>query len=312
MKFYVKKICTLFLTLFLVMFLAFTAFRIIPGNSAQIALGLDASDEDVAALMHERGLDKPFLESFVSYVGGLLHGDAGISMHYDKPVMEVIKGRLPVTLLTAFLAIFLIIIMAFPIGILTSAIKHPAGETVFTLFNQSFMAVPSFFMGIIITLIFGLILKFFSPGGYIPYNEDLRGCMKYLFWPALAIALPKTAMLVRLIRTGIQKELTKDYVRTARSKGNNMFRILVLHVMKNAMIPVITFFGMMIAEVLAGSIVVEKVFSLPGLGTLLVSEIGARDYPVVQAIMLYIAFTVIIINFIVDLTYKRFDKRVNV
>ena len=136
--------------------------------------------------------------------------------------------------------------------------------------------------------------------------------MKYLFWPALAIALPKTAMLVRLIRTGIQKELTKDYVRTARSKGNNMFRILVLHVMKNAMIPVITFFGMMIAEVLAGSIVVEKVFSLPGLGTLLVSEIGARDYPVVQAIMLYIAFTVIIINFIVDLTYKRFDKRVNV
>ncbi len=310
MKFYIKKICTLILTLFLVMFLTFSAFAIIPGDSALSSLGDDATKEEIEALRSERGLDRPFLSRFLSFAKGIFTGDAGQSYKYGTSVSGLIADRLPVTLFTALFAILIIIAVSFPLGIFAARFRNSIIDPVLTFITQGFMAVPDFFMGIIITYVFGLLLKWFVPGGYVSYNESFRGFLSYLVWPALAIALPKIAMLARLLKSSIQKEMGKDYVRTARSKGNSETRVLIKHVLKNAMIPVITFMGMMFAEVLAGSIVVEQVFSLPGLGRLLVTEISYRDYPVVQAIMLYIAFIVILMNFLVDMAYKRLDARI--
>ena len=172
------------------------------------------------------------------------------------------------------------------------------------------MAIPAFFLGIILTYIFGIALKWFQVGKFVSLDEDPAGCIKYLIFPALAIALPKLAMVVKFLRNSVLGEMKKDYVRTAYSKGNDKNKVLYRHILKNALIPVITFTAMIIAEIMAGSIIVEQVFSVPGIGRLLVSSISNRDYPVVQAMVVYITAIVIIINFIVDMLYQLADPRV--
>ncbi|NTV79605.1 MAG: ABC transporter permease [Clostridiales bacterium] len=178
------------------------------------------------------------------------------------------------------------------------------------ILNQITMAIPAFFMGIILTYLFGLILHFFTPGGYVSYETDFFGFLGYLLVPAIAIALPKIAMTVKLLRSSMLEEMNKDYVRTAYSKGNDSKNVLYKHVLKNAMIPTITFLGMVLADMVAGSIIVEQVFNIPGLGRILLTSISNRDYPVVQMIILCIAFMVIIINTIVDILYKIADPRI--
>ena len=180
------------------------------------------------------------------------------------------------------------------------------------LVNQIFMAVPSFFLGVLIILIFGLILKWFTPGNYISYTESRIGFLTYLIAPAMAIAVPKSAMVVKFLRNSVLEQEESDYVRTAYSKGNTEKRVLYGHILKNAFIPVVTILGMIAAETMAGSIVVEQVFNLPGLGRLLVSSIGNRDYPVVQAILVYIASVVVIMNGVVDVLYRYLDPRIRV
>ena len=173
------------------------------------------------------------------------------------------------------------------------------------------MAVPSFFLGILVTYLCGVLLKWFTPGGYISYRDNMRGFLNYLFFPAISIALPKIAMTARFLRNSMLTELKTDYVRTAYSKGCSKKRVMYGHVLRNAMMPVITFLGMMIAEILAGSIVVEQVFGLPGIGRLLISAVSTRDFPVVEILILYITFVVIFVYFIVDILYRVIDPRIS-
>ncbi len=173
------------------------------------------------------------------------------------------------------------------------------------------MAIPSFFLGILVTYLFGMVFKCFVPGGYVSYEKDMGGFLFYLLFPALAIALPKAAMTARFLRGSLLTELRADYVRTARSKGCGERRVMYGHVLRNAMMPVITFLGMIIAEIVAGSIVVEQVFSLPGIGRLLISSISTRDLPVVEILILYITFVVIFVYFLVDILYRVVDPRIS-
>jgi ABC-type dipeptide/oligopeptide/nickel transport system permease component len=176
--------------------------------------------------------------------------------------------------------------------------------------TQITMAVPSFFLGIILTYIFGLIFKWFQPGGYVGLDQDPAACVRYMIFPAIAVALPKIAMVVKYLRNSVLAELKQDYVRTAYSKGNSVNQVLYGHVLRNALIPVITFVAMVVAEILAGSLVIEQVFSIPGMGRLMITSISTRDYPVVQAAVLYITSIVVIINFIVDVLYQLADPRI--
>ena len=172
------------------------------------------------------------------------------------------------------------------------------------------MAIPPFFSGILITLIFGRIFKRFTPGGYVSYEKDFAGFIGYLFFPAVAIALPKAAMAVKLLRSSVIKEARLDYVRTAYSRGNRTNDVLYKHVLKNALIPVVTFLGMALADMIAGSIIIEQVFSIPGLGRILLTSISNRDYPVVMAVIVCIAVLVLVVNMAVDLIYGLIDPRI--
>ena len=225
---------------------------------------------------------------------------------------ELLAARLPATIGLAALAILLIVAVSVPLGLLCSRREKGVIDRTITLVTQTLMAVPAFFLGIIITLIFGRILRWFSPGGYVSPGEDFFGYLSYMLFPAISVAIPKIAMTVKFLKTSVLRELKLDYVRTARSKGNTERAILWGHVLKNALIPVITFMGMVVADVLAGSIVVEQVFNLPGVGRLLITAISNRDYPVVEAVVVYIASVVLIVNFIVDLLYQKVDPRVRI
>ena len=300
----------LIITLLIVSFLTFLAFEIIPGDSAEAMLGMNATAEEIEALREELGLNQPFVIRYVKFIGNALKGDFGVSIQYRMSVKQLIADRLPVTLGLALIAFVLMIGIAFPIGLLAGRKESGLLASIITFFSQFVMAIPPFFLGMVITLLFGIILKWFIPGAYVSPSKDMGGYLMYLFYPALAVALPKIAMLVQLLRSSMIRQKQMDYVRTARSKGNPKRRILTHHMLRNAVIPVITFLGMATADLLAGSIVIEQVFNLSGIGRLLVVSITNRDFSVVQAIILYIATAVILMNYLVDMLYRVLDPRV--
>ena len=311
MKYFIRKIVTLIITLLFISMLSFAAFSVIPGNAAISKLGTDATPERVAALEASMGLDKPMVVRYGNWLRDALHGDFGESYQYEGVrVSELLAQRLPTTIILALLSLVIILVLSIPLGILSEKYSGKWLDTLINQLTQITMAIPAFFLGIILTYIFGIALKWFQVGKFVSLNEDPAGCIKYLIFPALAIALPKLAMVVKFLRNSVLGEMQKDYVRTAYSKGNDKNKVLYRHILKNALIPVITFTAMIIAEIMAGSIIVEKVFSVPGIGRLLVSSISNRDYPVVQAMVIYITAIVIIINFIVDMLYQLADPRV--
>lgn len=312
MKFYIKKIITLIITLLFVSLLTFIAFQVIPGDSAVSKLGMDATEEQIEALREALGLNRSIVERFFSFIVGVFRGNFGSSSQYNLPVTKLIQERLPVTVWLAVLSIAFVIILSITLGILCSRKENGFLDRIFTLISQLCMAIPPFFLGILLTLLFGITLKWFVPGQYVSPEENFTKFIGYLIYPALAVSIPKIAMTVRFLRSSIIRELNLDYVRTAKSKGSTKQRILWIHVLKNALMPVITFMGMVIADALAGSIVIEQVFNLPGIGRMLVVAIANRDFNVVQAAVLYIAAVVIIINFLVDLLYQTLDPRVRI
>lgn len=324
MKYFGKKIVTLIMTLFLVSVAAFLAFQIIPGDVVTSILGTEATPEREEQLREELGLNKPPVVRYFHWVGDVLKGDLGVSYRYSKnmnemmPVKELIGDKLPVTLWLAAISLALIILVSIPLGVLWARTADCAPgraghflDAALGVITQAAMAVPSFFLGILVTYLFGIVLKLFSPGGYISYKEDFSGFLGYLLFPALSVALPKIAMTARFLRNSMLTELKADYVRTAYSKGCTRRRVMYGHVLRNAMMPVVTFLGMIVAEIVAGSIVVEQVFGLPGIGRLLISSISTRDFPVVEILILYITFVVIFVYFLVDILYRVIDPRIS-
>ena len=317
MKYLGKKIITLIMTLFLVSAAAFLAFQIIPGDVVASILGTEATPEREEALREELGLNDPPAVRYFRWMGGVLRGDFGVSYRYSKnmnemtPVAELIGDKLPVTLWLAALSLVLIVLVSIPLGVFWVRSGSRILDAVLGVTTQAAMAVPSFFLGILVTFVFGILLHLFAPGGYVDYRENFWGFLGYLIFPALSIAIPKIAMTARFLRNSMLTELGADYVRTAYGKGCTKRRVMYGHVLRNAMMPVITFLGMIIAEIVAGSIVVEQVFGLPGIGRLLISSISARDFPVVEILILYITFVVIFVYFVVDILYRVVDPRIS-
>lgn len=305
-----KKLITLIITLLLISLAAFLAFQVIPGDPALSVLGMDATDQQIAAFRKEMGLDQPMLARYGSWVWNFIRGDMGKSYHYRTSVSGLLADKLPVTVALTAVSFVFILVISVPCGLLMAKFADRKAGRIMNVGNQVLMSVPSFFLGVLLILVFGLILKWFTPGKYVSYTESIGGFLGYLIAPAAAIAIPKSAMVIRFLRSSVLEQKRSDYVRTAYSKGNTENRVLFVHVLKNACIPVITILGMMIADTMAGSIVVEQVFNLPGVGRLLVASIGYRDYPVVQAIIVYIASSVVIVNFIVDMIYRLADPRI--
>ena len=312
MKYRGKKLSTTLITLLCISFLVYLAFDVIPGDAALAALGTDATPESLEALREQLGLNRPFLQRYVAWLFDFIRGDFGMSYKYQMPVAEMIGSKLPITIIMALISFFIMIAISLPVGIYTAKHSGKLADRLIMAVNQVMMSVPHFFMGIMITYLFGLILKLFTPGGFVSYETDFGGFLAYIIFPCIAIAIPKIAMSVKMLRSSCIEEAKKDYVRTAYSKGNNTDKVLYRHVLRNAMIPVITMWGMTLADMLVGSIVIEQVFNIPGIGRILLTSISYRDYPVVETIIVLIAFVVIVTNFFVDVIYQLIDPRISV
>ncbi len=305
------------MTLFLVSVAAFLAFQIIPGDVVTSILGTEAPPEREEQLREELGLNKPPVVRYIRWASGVIKGDFGRSYRYSKnmnemmPVKELIGDKLPVTLWLAALSLILIVLVSIPLGVLWAQSTNRFVDAALNCITQVSMAVPSFFLGVLVTYLFGIVFHLFAPGGYISYHDNFKGFLGYLLFPALSIAIPKIAMTARFLRNSMLTEMKSDYVRTAYSKGCSKRRVMYGHVLRNAMMPVVTFLGMIIAEIVAGSIVVEQVFGLPGIGRLLISSINTRDFPVTEILILYITFVVIFVYFLVDILYRVIDPRIS-
>lgn len=312
MKYAVKKILSMLMTLFVVSFCVFLAFSLIPGDPVTSMLGTEATPAKIAAMRAQLGLDRPFFVRYFDWLGHFLIGDMGTSYSYKSSVNSMIADKIPITLIMTLIAFLLMIAISIPLGIYTAKHEGSTVDRIIYALNQMIMSIPPFFGGIMITFIFGKMLHFFKPGGYVSYTKDFGRFLGYIIFPAIAIALPKAAMAVKLLRSSVLDEATKDYVRTAYSRGNGTTAVLYGHVLKNALIPVITFLGMAFVEMMAGSIIIEQVFSIPGLGRILLTSISNRDYPVVEAIIMIIAFLVVVSGFVVDMIYQIIDPRITI
>jgi ABC-type dipeptide/oligopeptide/nickel transport system permease component len=309
-RYFVKKTGVLIVTLILVSMLAFLAFQIIPGDPTIKLLGMDYTPERAAALRTEMGLDQNVLVRYWNWLTGFVTGDMGVSYNYSMNVAEVIEGKVAVTAALSLMAWLMVIGISVPLGITLARYQGSRLDRACVAMNQVFMAIPPFFIGILFTYLFGLVLNLFVPGKFITFQESFWGCLGYLVFPALAIAIPKAAQVTKLLRSSIIREMEQDYVRTAYSRGNSRWRVIQGHVLRNAILPVVTYVAMKLADIVAGSIVVEQVFALPGLGRLLLASIGNRDYPVAQCIVVIIAFVVVFMNYLADIVTQYIDPRV--
>ena len=312
MKYIGKKLGAMLVTLLLISFLVFLAFDMIPGDPAQARLGTEVTPERLEALREEMGLNKPLIERYLRWLVSFVQGDFGDSYKYNMPVADMISSKLPITIIMALISFVIMVVVSLPLGIYTAKHNGKRIDRVITVINQVMMAVPHFFLGIIITYVLGLVLKLFIPGNYVSYEKDFGAFLSYIIYPCIAIAIPKIAISVKMLKSSCVEEAKKDYVRTAYSKGNNTSKVLYRHVLRNAMIPVVTLWGMTLADMLVGSIVIEQVFNVPGIGRILLTSISYRDYPVVQAIIVLIATVVIVTNFCVDIIYQMIDPRISV
>lgn len=310
MRYIFKKLGALIVTLLIISILAFLAFQVIPGDPTTKMLGTQATPERVEALREKLGLNKPVVERYVDWLGGVFTGDLGRSYNYTMSVTEMLSGKLPVTLVLSAMSFAMVVLISIPLSLLLAKYEGGLFDRAVTILNQVTMSVPPFFIGILFTFIFGLVFKLFTPGSFVSYADNRGGFIAYLIFPALAIALPKSAMVIKLFRSSILGEMEKDYIRTAYSRGNSRAMVLQRHVLRNAVIPVITFLAATLADIVAGSIIIEQVFSIPGIGRLLLSSISNRDFPVVQAIIVFMAALVVAVNFIADIAYQYIDPRI--
>ena len=304
-----KKVASLIITLFIVSLLAFLAFQIIPGDPTTKILGTNASPEKVAQLRNQLGLDRPVLIRYWDWLVSFLRGDFGTSYNYLRPVESLLADKLPVTVLLTVLSFAMTVLISIPLGVAQGSLRSRLADHLTVIADQILMAVPPFFLGVISCYVFGIVLKWFMPGNFIPLSASVFGCIAYLLLPALCLALPRIAMTVRMLRGSIRDELTKNYIYTAKSRGLPPWKILVRHVMRNAMIPIVTFLAVSAAEIMTGTIIIEQVFAIPGIGRLLISSIGNRDFPVVQAIVVLLAAWIVLVNFLADTVNRLLDPR---
>lgn len=304
-----KRFMTFVLTLIGTSLVVFLALEILPGDAAQVLMGPDAPPDVVASLRHDLGLDRPPADRYLGWVGGMLQGDFGLSYAYKTPVIDLILARLVVTLPLAVMAMALTIVVALTLG-LTAASQHGrAADFGLMGFSQFGVAIPNFWFGILLVLLFAVKLRWVSAGGFPGWSGGFWPAFRALLLPAVALATVQAAILARITRSSVLEVLREDFVRTARAKGLSRSQTMLRHVLRNALIPVVTIMGLQFANLLAGTIVIENVFFLPGVGRLIFQSISNRDLNVVKDAVLLLAATVVVVNFIVDLLYAVIDPR---
>ncbi|MBU2649034.1 ABC transporter permease [bacterium] len=307
--FLAKRITTLVITLMLTTVVIFVVLEILPGDPASIMLGINAEADTLAALRAELGLDRPVHIRYIRWILDLLQGNLGTSLTYDVPVSELIAERIAISLPLALMAIILSTVIAIPLGIIAASHHNRPLDFFVMGFSQLGIAIPNFWFALLLIIFFSIMLKWVPAGGFAGWDAGMWPSLMSLFLPSIALALPQSAILARVTRSSLLDVLKEDYIRTARAKGVSQRRALWGHALRNALIPVVTIMGLQFSFLLAGAIIIENVFYLPGLGRLIFQAIAQRDLIVVKNMVLILAVTVVVINFVVDLLYAVIDPR---
>ncbi len=310
MAYYARKTAGFIVTLLLVSLVTFAVFQILPGDPATAILGVDADPVQIEQLRHEIGADQPLPQRFLNWAAGVLRGDLGASYQYRQPVAKLISGGLSVTVSLAVFSLALTVLIGIPTGLWLARHGKKLYAAPVTFLSQLGLSVPAFCMSIVLIEIFSVQLRWLPSMGYTPWAQSPLKCLQSLLLPALAISFGSSAVLIRYVRASVSQQEGELYVRTAKSKGAAPGRVMWGHVLRNSLIPVLTIFGMLVTDVLGGSIIIENVFSLPGIGRLISTSIATRDLPLIQGLVLYLAGIVVVCNFVVDILYSVIDPRI--
>lgn len=308
-RYVLGRLVSLIISLIVASLVIFAVIEVIPGDPAAFMLGVNARPDTLAALRAEMGLDQSLPVRYFSWISGLLQGDFGISWTYKTSVADMIADRVWVSLPLAIYALCLSTLIAFPAGIYAASHRGKMGDMTVMGATQLGVAIPNFWFAMIMVLIFAINLRWFSAGGFPGWDKGFWGAMKALTLPAISLALPQAAILARVMRSSLLDMLGEDFMRTARAKGLTQRQALWRHALRNALIPVLTIIGLQFSFLLAGGIIIEQVFFLPGLGRLIFQSISARDLIVVESVVMLLVFVVIVVNFLVDVTYAVVDPR---
>ena len=303
------RLVSLSLSLIAASVVIFSVIEIIPGDPASFMLGINAQPDTIAALRDQLGLNGSIISRYFNWISGMLTGDFGISYTYRVPVSELIMARVWISLPLAIYALAISTFIAFPVGLIAAANRGRPVDLTIMGTTQLGVAIPNFWFAMILVLIFAINLRWFSAGGFPGWDQGVLLSIKSLTLPAIALALPQASILARIMRSSILDTLDQDYVRTARAKGLTRSQAIWRHALKNAMIPVLTIIGMQFSFLMAGAIIIENVFFLPGLGRLIFQGITQRDLIVVESVVMLLVFAVITVTFIVDITYAAVDPR---
>ena len=309
MRYTMGRLISLCLSLIVASIVIFTVVEVVPGDPAAYMLGVNARPDTLAALRSELGLDMSLPERYFVWTTGMMQGDFGQSYTYRTPIAAMIADRVWVSLPLALFALTLTIVIAFPAGIYAASRRGKLGDLGVMGATQLGVAVPNFWFAMILVMIFAIKLRWFSAGGFAGWEGGLLSGLKSLLLPAVALALPQAAILARVMRSSLLDMLGEDFIRTARAKGLSRRQALWRHALRNALIPVLTIIGLQFSFLLAGGIVIEQIFFLPGLGRLIFQAISARDLIVVESVVMLLVFVVIVVNFVIDLTYAAVDPR---
>ncbi len=308
--FLVRRLTTFVVTLWAASVLVFLMLEVLPGDPALTMLGVDAPDSAVEALRAELGLDRPAFERYLDWIAGLAVGEMGDSYTYKVPVAELFAERLEVTVPLAVGAMVLATLLALGLGLYAASRHNRAGDYGVMAASQLGLAIPNFWLGILLIILFSLILRWTKAGGFPGWDDGIGPALGALVLPVLALGVTLASILVRITRSAVLEVLREDFVRTARAKGLSRGAALRGHVLRNAMIPVVTMMGLLFADAMAGTIVIENVFSLPGMGKLIFGAISNRDLMVVKNAVLLLVTLVVVVNLVVDLLYAAIDPRI--
>ncbi|MBB3388647.1 peptide/nickel transport system permease protein [Rhizobium sp. BK275] len=304
-----RRLAGLVLTLLVVSLVIFAVMDLLPGDPASIMLGTSASPETLAALRHELGLDQPLILRYGQWLAGVFSGNLGQSYTYGVPVAGLIVERLAVTLPLALIAIVLSVLIALPLGVLAAARRGGILDAIATIFSQISIAVPAFWVALLLIILFSTTLGLMPAGGFPGWDAGLLPALQALLMPAVALALPQAGVLTRVARSAVLDTMHEDFARTAVAKGLPQSTVLWRHIVPNALVPILTILGLQFTFLVAGAVLVENVFNLPGLGRLAFQALSQRDIVVMQDVVLFFAGLVIVMNFIVDLSYLVIDPR---
>lgn len=308
--FLLRRLGLMIIVLFIVSVIVFGLVNILPGDPAVLLLGVEATPETLEALRDEMGLNDPVYVRYFDWVSGVVQGDLGYSIQDNSPVIDILLNKIPVTLELTVMAFIIAMLIALPAGIISAIRKGTPIDYFGTTFALTGVSLPSFWLGILLIYVFAVTLDWFAPSGYVPLSENFLQSIMLMILPAITLGTRMSAEMMRMIRSSLLEVMESDYIRTGYAKGLMERSVVFGHALKNAMIPVLTVSGLQLTTLFGGTVIVETIFAVPGLGRLILESILTRDYPVVQGVVLFMAFAVVFINFFIDVLYSILDPRI--